>query len=122
MNLLHSNPACLARQLSQRFFVRSLHSTSALFKETGATTQQEQKTEEKTPTAAAEPSKAGQPQQLQQQPEKIEYIGNTRFPRPRPKPRKTIQPGEAVGQQTPAGKVVHKALKEKIDDKWRDIL
>ncbi|KAJ1955813.1 hypothetical protein EC988_001676 [Linderina pennispora] len=54
---------------------------------------------------------------------KIEYIGNTKFPRPRPKPRQTITPGQAVGQAEPAPeKVVHRPLKQKIDDKWRDIL
>ncbi|KAJ2696193.1 Mitochondrial ATPase complex subunit atp10 [Coemansia sp. IMI 203386] len=122
MNLLRSKQACFARQLSQqRPFDRCLHSTGALLKEADTKTQpqQQQHTTEKTPTAAA--SEQGKTEQ-QEPAEKIEYIGNTRFPRPRPKPRKTIQPGEAVGQQAPAGKVVHKALKEKIDDKWRDIL
>ncbi|KAI8324202.1 hypothetical protein GQ54DRAFT_296339 [Martensiomyces pterosporus] len=53
---------------------------------------------------------------------KIEYIGNTRFPRPRPKPRKTIAPGDAVGQPVQAEKLKHKAFKEKFEQKWRDIL
>ncbi|KAJ1933838.1 hypothetical protein FBU59_005897, partial [Linderina macrospora] len=64
-----------------------------------------------------------QPDNLDMYGRKIEYIGNTKFPRPRPKPRQTITPGQAVGQAEPAPeKVAHRPLKQKIDDKWRDIL
>ncbi|KAJ2747695.1 Mitochondrial ATPase complex subunit atp10 [Coemansia sp. BCRC 34301] len=60
---------------------------------------------------------AGEPSE-----EKIEYIGNTRFPRPRPKPRRTITPGDAVGLDTPAGRVEHKPLKTQLEQKFRDVL
>ncbi|KAJ2331759.1 hypothetical protein GGH91_006338, partial [Coemansia sp. RSA 2671] len=59
---------------------------------------------------------AGEPE------EKIEYIGNTRFPRPRPKPRRTITPGDAVGLDAPAGKVEHTPLTTQLEQKWRDVL
>lgn len=54
--------------------------------------------------------------------EKIEYFGNTKFPRPRPKPRKTITPGDAVGQNQPAGKVAHTPMRQKVEQKWKDVL
>ncbi|KAJ1965091.1 hypothetical protein GGI12_001007 [Dipsacomyces acuminosporus] len=69
-------------------------------------------------TQSAAESKAGDESEQR----KIEYIGNTRFPRPRPKPRKTITPGDAVGQHTQAEKAAHKPFKEKFEQKWRDIL
>ncbi|KAJ2001834.1 Mitochondrial ATPase complex subunit atp10 [Coemansia sp. RSA 2322] len=61
--------------------------------------------------------KANEPEQ-----EKIEYIGNTRFPRPRPKPRRTITPGDAVGLDAPAGKVEHTPIKVQLEQKMRDVL
>ncbi|KAJ2455715.1 Mitochondrial ATPase complex subunit atp10 [Coemansia sp. RSA 2336] len=54
--------------------------------------------------------------------EKIEYFGNTRFPKPRAKPRRTITPGDAVGQATPAVKPTPQPLKDQLQQKWRDIL
>ncbi|KAJ1864627.1 Mitochondrial ATPase complex subunit atp10 [Coemansia sp. RSA 2703] len=93
--------------LSHGAFARNLHSSRALCNDT--------------PSAKDKPEVKPAEQEAPAT-EKIEYIGNTRFPRPRPKPRKTIRPGEAVGQQTPAGKLEHKPLKQKIDEKWRDIL
>ncbi|KAJ2806647.1 Mitochondrial ATPase complex subunit atp10 [Coemansia furcata] len=67
-------------------------------------------------TKAPHAPHAGEPE------EKIEYIGNTRFPRPRPKPRRTITPGDAVGLDAPAGKVEHTPLKVQLEQKWRDVL
>ncbi|KAJ2661484.1 Mitochondrial ATPase complex subunit atp10 [Coemansia sp. RSA 1200] len=77
--------------------------------------------------------KTEQQQQKQQQPdlsapkettqeEKIEYIGNTRFPRPRIKPRKTITPGQAIGQSQPAEDIRRISIKEKAEQTWRNIL
>ncbi|KAJ2365529.1 Mitochondrial ATPase complex subunit atp10 [Coemansia sp. RSA 2610] len=54
--------------------------------------------------------------------EKIEYFGNTRFPKFRPKPRRTITPGDAVGQATPAVKPTPQPLTAQMQQKWRDIL
>ncbi|KAJ2501479.1 Mitochondrial ATPase complex subunit atp10 [Coemansia sp. RSA 1972] len=54
--------------------------------------------------------------------EKIEYFGNTRFPKFRAKPRRTITPGDAIGQATPTVKPAPQTLKEQAQQKWRDIL
>ncbi|KAJ1731481.1 Mitochondrial ATPase complex subunit atp10 [Coemansia biformis] len=54
--------------------------------------------------------------------EKIEYFGNTRFPKPRPKPRRTITPGDAVGQDTPAVKAERQPLRQQMEQKMRDVL
>ncbi|KAJ2453973.1 Mitochondrial ATPase complex subunit atp10 [Coemansia sp. RSA 2424] len=72
----------------------------------------------------AEPSKTEDkaPHASEPKEEKIEYIGNTRFPRPRPKPRRTITPGDAVGLAAPAGKVEHAPLRTQLEQKWRDVL
>ncbi|KAJ2799627.1 Mitochondrial ATPase complex subunit atp10, partial [Coemansia guatemalensis] len=58
----------------------------------------------------------------EQDPEKIEYFGNTRFPRPRAKPRRTITPGDAVGQAEPAVKRERQPLKQQMEQKMRDVL
>ncbi|KAJ2897613.1 hypothetical protein GGI21_004926, partial [Coemansia aciculifera] len=91
---------------------------------TDATSTPKPKPEGEAQEPTAEPPKtegwaphAGEPKE-----EKIEYIGNTRFPRPRPKPRRTITPGDAVGIEAPAGKVEHAPLKAQLEQKWRDVL
>ncbi|KAJ2077963.1 Mitochondrial ATPase complex subunit atp10 [Coemansia sp. RSA 988] len=58
----------------------------------------------------------------EQDPEKIEYFGNTRFPRPRAKPRRTITPGDAVGQTEPAVRRERQPLKQQMEQKMRDVL
>ncbi|KAJ2820581.1 Mitochondrial ATPase complex subunit atp10, partial [Coemansia erecta] len=71
----------------------------------------------------AEPAKPADPTKTKEaDDEKIEYFGNTRFPKFRAKPRRTITPGDAVGQSTPAVKPVPVPLKEKMQQKWRDVL
>ncbi|KAJ2156413.1 Mitochondrial ATPase complex subunit atp10 [Coemansia sp. RSA 552] len=54
--------------------------------------------------------------------EKIEYFGNTRFPKPRAKPRRTITPGDAVGQAQPAVREARVPLRQQAEQKWRDVL
>ncbi|KAJ2399457.1 Mitochondrial ATPase complex subunit atp10 [Coemansia sp. RSA 2559] len=105
---------------------RTLHSSSVW-------TAAEPSNPETKSTGEAQPPNTETGQQAQQQPgaadsrengqeEKIEYIGNTRFPRPRIKPRKTITPGEAIGQNDPAQKIVKAPIKEQVAQKWRDVL
>ncbi|KAJ2785044.1 Mitochondrial ATPase complex subunit atp10 [Coemansia javaensis] len=54
--------------------------------------------------------------------ERIEYFGNTRFPKPRPKPRRTITPGDAVGQDAPAARAERVPLRRQMEQKMRDVL
>ncbi|KAJ2548384.1 hypothetical protein EV175_004853, partial [Coemansia sp. RSA 1933] len=54
--------------------------------------------------------------------ERIEYIGNTRFPRARIRPRKTITPGEAIGQSSPAERIEKVSIKDQATQKFRDVL
>ncbi|KAJ2191827.1 Mitochondrial ATPase complex subunit atp10 [Coemansia sp. RSA 522] len=68
-------------------------------------------------TPSPEPKKTQEPDD-----EKIEYFGNTRFPKFRAKPRRTITPGDAIGQATPTVKPAPQTLKEQAQQKWRDIL
>ncbi|KAJ1895971.1 Mitochondrial ATPase complex subunit atp10 [Kickxella alabastrina] len=119
MNLLRRDTLYMAGRLSQISLGRSLHSSRMLLdvKDKESSQKPADSKKPKVEETKEEPPKVEEPPA-----EKIEYIGNTRFPRPRPKPRKTIRPGEAVGQQVPAGKLEHMPLKEKIDKKFRDIL
>ncbi|KAJ2722808.1 Mitochondrial ATPase complex subunit atp10 [Coemansia sp. Benny D115] len=118
MNLFQSVAIASRPCLTQVLRQRSIHSSAALLSDKPPPKTQEAPQEQQEPQGTA-PQSA---QETDKAEEKIEYIGNTRFPRPRPKPRKTIQPGEAVGQTKPAGKVEHQTFKEQWDQKWRDIL
>ncbi|KAJ1897964.1 Mitochondrial ATPase complex subunit atp10 [Coemansia sp. S100] len=110
---------CVSRSLSTKGSVEPNAASPATKTDDGAQTpatespSSGEKPPQPSPTKAPH---AGEPE------EKIEYIGNTRFPRPRPKPRRTITPGDAVGLDAPAGKVEHKPLKEQLEQKWRDVL
>ncbi|KAJ2713997.1 Mitochondrial ATPase complex subunit atp10 [Coemansia spiralis] len=124
--MLRIPAARLAREAARH----GLHSGRAVLAEQPGgkpTTNEAKPVEAKAGEAKPAEAKTGEPKPADPKPaepaqEKIEYFGNTRFPKPRPKPRRTITPGDAVGQDTPAERAERQPLRQQMEQKMRDVL